>query len=184
MAANRILIGLLSLLPMIGSAYADSGPTDKSNAVLEYAQKQVVFRAAELGERISACDRQRESAAIPDIQYERLTGMGLTRQQAIAAISHLSARNYALCEGRAREALAFAFGTLSSLADQHGLEIEQIDGIENQLIYPSSREIELKIEFSKLSDEVKSLLFSTVGDRPFKLLPTLRENKLIADKRQ
>lgn len=52
--------------------------------------------------------------------------------------------------------------------DKESLEaIERIKksvlGIENYLIYPSGRDIELEIEFSNLNDEVKKLLHNAVG---------------------
>lgn len=180
-AANSIPIKALSLLLLISSVYADSSSASNANTIIDYAKRQVAVRTAELGERISICDKQKESAAIPDIQYAKLIGTGVTKQQTIAALTHLSDRNYALCEGRAREALAFALGTLSALATQYKLDVESIEGIENNLIYPSGHDIELEIEFSNLNDEVKSLLLNAVGDQPFNLLKTLRKSKLITD---
>jgi hypothetical protein len=164
----------------LGSAYAGSESANPSSSVIEYAHRQVVAKIAELGDRIVFCDRQRNSNPIPKVPYARLSDMGITKQQLVSAITYLSHRNYALCEGRAREALAFALGTLSSLADQQGLMIEEIKGIENHLVFPSIQEVESEIAFSKLSDDIKSILLGATGDLPFLLIPTLENNRLFS----
>ncbi len=184
MVVNSIPNKALLLLLFISTVYADFSFASNENTIINYAKRQVAVRTAELGERISICDKQKETTPIPDIQYEKLIDTGVTKQQIIAALTHLSDRNYALCEGRAREALAFAMGTLSSLAAQYKLKDESIKNIENYLIYPSGRDIGFEIEFSNLNDEVKSLLLNAVGDQPFNLITTLRKNKLITDQQQ
>lgn len=180
-AATRLIIKALMLLLLISSAYADTKSASSPTTIIEHAKRQVVIRTAELGKRITTCDMQRKSTSIPDITHAKLIDMGVTRKQLISALAHLSTRNYALCEGRTREALAFALGTLASLADQFNLNFDSIEGIENQLIYPSSRDIALEIEFLNLNDQVKSILLSTVGDHPFDLITTLRKNKLTTE---
>ncbi|MCU7845752.1 MAG: hypothetical protein KZQ93_18125 [Candidatus Thiodiazotropha sp. (ex Monitilora ramsayi)] len=182
MAANNIAnIFLLAFLFLISSVHADSDMGDNSKAIIDYAKREVMIKSSELGVRIALCDQQRNSVAIPDIKYEELKKMGASRQQIIKALSHLSTRNYATCEGGAREALAYALGTLSTLANQYKVEIESIQGIEENLIYPTSRDIELALEFSNLKDEVKQQLLGAVGDQPFNLMETLRKNRLNAD---
>jgi hypothetical protein len=177
-AANSFIVKALSLLILISSACAGTESASNTNTVIEHAKRQVAVRTAELGEQITICNTQLESSSIPDITHGRLIDMGVTRLQIISALTYLSFRNFTLCEGRTREALAFALGTLSPLTDQYGLKLDSIDDIQSQLIYPSSRGIELEIEFLNLNDQVKNILLSAVGDRPFDLPETLRKNKL------
>lgn len=86
-----------------------------------------------------------------------------------------------MCEKGTREALAYALGTLSTLAHQYNVDINSIEGIEENLIYPSSRDIERSVEFAKLHDEAKKLLLHAVGDQPFDLMRALQKNGLNAE---
>jgi hypothetical protein len=183
MAVNNTPIKLLLLFLLVFSnAHADeSGMGVRSQIIIEYAKQEVMVKTAELGERISLCEKRRDSAVVPDVNYEELKKLGLTRQQVIKALSHLSVRNFTVCEEGAREALAYALGTLSMFANKYNVDIESLQGIENNLIYPSSRDIESAIEFSKLKNEARKLLIGAVGDHPFNLVKTLQMNNLTVE---
>jgi hypothetical protein len=182
MAVNDAPIKIaLILLLLIGSAHADSGIDNSSQAIIEYAKREVMVKTSDLGERIIICDQRRNSAAIPNLSYGELEKTGLTRHQVIKSLAHLSSRNYNMCEKGTREALAYALVTLSMVAEQYKVDIESIEGIEENLIYPSIRDIELAMEFSNLNDEAKKLLLSVVGDQPFDLIGTLEKNNLAAE---
>lgn len=179
MAANKAPIMFTLLLLLLASkAYADSGVENNSRAIIEYAKKEVITKTSELGKRIAFCDNQRDSTAIPDVNYDELKKIGVSRQQVIKALAHLSSRNYAMCEEGTREALAYALGALSMLSDQYDINNESIQGIEELLIYPTSRDIELAMEFSELNNDIKARLIHAVGDRPFDLIRTLKKNGL------
>ena len=183
MAVNKAPTKLLLLFLLLASnAIADdSGMGDSAQAIIEYTKREVMVKTSELGERISLCDKRRDSAVVPDLNYEELKEIGLTRQQVIKALAHLSSRNYAMCEEGAREALAYALGTLLMFADKYNVGVDGMQGIEENLIYPSSRDIESAIEFSNLKDEAKVLLLKTVGDQPFNLPDALQRNNLTAE---
>lgn len=182
MAANNASIKFtLILLLLIGNVHADSGIQNSSQAIIDYAKREVMVKTSELGERIALCDQRRNSASIPDVGYEELHKMGVTRKQVVQALAHLSFRNYNMCEEGTRKALAYALGTLSMVAEQYKADIESKEGIQENLIYPSIRDIESAMEFSNLNDEVRKLLLSEVGDQPFDLLSTLQRNRLTAE---
>jgi hypothetical protein len=169
------------LLFLISTSYANSELDDRSKAIIDYAKREVMVKTSELGERIALCDERRDSAAIPDIKYEELKNMGATREQIVVALSHLNSRNYAMCEGGAREALAYALGMLSMLSEQYNVDVDSLQGIEESLIYPTSRDIEAALEFSYLNDEIKQQLLEAVGDQPFNLMESFQKNRLTTD---
>lgn len=95
------------------------------------------------------------------------------------ALTYLSIENTFKCERRARVNLPYDLGILISVKRQSQLKTKDLNEVEDNLIYPSVKQICLSIEYLKLSAKLRKYIEETVGDRPFNLIKIFKVNHLL-----
>lgn len=181
MLVSRFSIKTFTTAFMVMMTTAGCLAEEKSSStqVMEQVSRNILKATSEYSARIELCDQKISANSVPKLEANRLSNLGVNRQDTVAALAYLHYRNYFLCEKDARLVLAFHLGTLASLKREFGAEESSIETIQSSISYPSEKEISLEIKFLALSDEVRNYFESVVGKEPFDLFATLDAYKLL-----
>ncbi|UZJ44454.1 hypothetical protein OOT55_17620 [Marinimicrobium sp. C6131] len=133
----------------------------------------------ELESVIGQCSAQAESRGALDLEAIEVEGENASHEALMLGISHLYFRNLFECERAARERLAFSLGTLKSHEPPNHEHTADIDGIKSALLYPTRRQIEYKLKYQILSENLRASLEARIGQEPFELMGTLERNGVL-----
>ena len=175
--SSKLFSIALLLLSCGASCLADEN--ESSTQVMEQVSRNILQATSEYSARIELCDQKISANSVPKLEINRLSNLGVNRQDVVAALAYLHYRNYFLCEKDERLALAFHLGTLASLKQEFGAEGRSVETIQSSVSYPQEKEIRLEIKYLALSDEVRRYFESVVGKEPFDLFATLDAYKLL-----
>ncbi len=96
----------------------------------------------------------------------------------LTGLFYLSYKNTFNCEIDARLKLAYDIGMLSSVQKHYQRNLQTTQNIESGLIYPSIKELELFVSYSKLPLTLRNYLEKSIGDKPFNVINLLKHNNL------
>ena len=152
-----------------------------SKIVLDHVSKTILQATADYGRRIEQCDQMTAANAVPMFDRKVLKSVNVTTENIITAIAFLQFRNYFMCEREERLKLAFHLGTMESLKRELGVDVKSIENLQSVISYPSKKEITLEVKYLELTESQRSYFESVVGNAPFDLMKTLKENKLLRE---
>jgi|GEM_PF-2987921 len=174
------------LIVLIGSVLATSScaqnrpvSSDKEAEIFSYLTNEVSNDLIELESVIGKCSAQAESRGALDLEAIEVGEESATRETLMLGISHLYFRNLFECERSARERLAFSLGTLKSHEPPNHEHTTDIDGIKSALLYPTKSQIEYKLKYQNLTEDLRSSLEARIGQEPFVLMGTLERNGVL-----
>jgi len=180
MVANKnnfrfILINLFLVISF--SVFAESKVSDTE--IFDFLHKNVAKSTAELGAAIESCEKKKLNSKVTILSVDELKKLKVNNNQVIIALTHLNFNNSFQCERNARVGLAYDLGVLSLVKDTHRSDSKDINEIEENLIYPSIRQIGLSIKYLKQPSKLREYIEREVGDKPFDLIKTLKANNLL-----
>lgn len=148
----------------------------KREEILVGLQKNITKSTDMLAENIKYCKKiQLGNTPVLDKSIQELTS---TRDDIYIGLGHLSFRNMFTCVKKSKMELAYKLGMLRITKETYQIDTKDILEVESNLIYPSIKEIELAVKYSRLSLKFRKYLETVVGDAPFNLLKTIDKNKL------
>lgn len=156
-------------------ALADSVVNE--NEIFSHVNNRVMKTMKHLGDRITYCNMQRSLTSIPVLNKQIVKSNNVTKEQIILAIAFFNFNNYAKCEGDLRINLAYELGTLTVMKKHYNLDVQPIEDTNLGLMYPSFKDIEVSIKYSKLPVKLRSFFEKTFDGKPFDLLKTIEANR-------
>ena len=180
MVANKIklrFIFIYVIFILSFSASAESKVSD--NDVFNFLHKNIAKSTAELGKVIESCEKKRLNSVAVLLNVDLLKKLKAKNSDVILALTYISFNNSFKCEKSARIKLAYDLGLLTSVKRQYQSNIKNINAIEDNLIFPSVKQIRLSIKYLKLPAKLKKYIKEAVGDKPFDLIKTLKINHLL-----
>lgn len=161
------------------SLAADATLTPEQTRVINYAKHNVTESIAKLGDKIEACQKEREKAKTPDLDLKNPAIEKISKKQLSEAILYLSSRNTAFCEGDTRIRASHDAQNLAAVLREYGSKGK--DGIEaanKGLLRPDISEIKNGAVFFYFPEDTKKYLNKAVGKRPFDPVQTIKENRV------
>ena len=180
MVANKInlkfiIFNVIFILSF--SISAESKVSDRD--VINFLHKNIAKSTAELGKVIDSCEKKRLNADLVLLNAKQLKILKAKNSDVIVALTHISFNNTFKCEKSTRVNLAYDLGLLASVKRQYQSKIKNLNDIEDNLIYPSVKQIRLSIKYLKLPTKLKKYIKGSVGDKPFDLIKTLKINHVL-----
>lgn len=181
MVANfpKLIVLIGSVLATISCAQHPPESSGKESGIFSYLTNEVSNDLIELESVIGKCNAQAESRGALDLEAIEVEGENASHEALMLGISHLYFRNLFECERAARERLAFSLGTLKSHEPPNHEHTADIDGIKSALLYPTRRQIEYKLKYQNLSENLRASLEARIGQEPFELMGTLERNGVL-----
>jgi len=180
MVANRIKLKFIFIYVFFIFAFSVSAESKVSdNDIFNFLHKNIAKSTAELGKVIESCEKKRLNSVAVLLNVDSLKKLKAKNSDVILALTYINFNNSFKCEKSARIKLAYDLGLLTSVKRQHQSNIKNINEIEDNLIYPSVKQIRLSIKYLKLPAKLKEYIRVTAGDKPFDLLKILRINHLL-----
>lgn len=170
-----ILFNIFLLLSTLSSA--ESKVTE--NEIIKFSQNNVTESTRKLGNRIEYCEKLKQRTNNFLLNKSYLKKIGANNNDVIIALTQMSIKNNFECEKNAKVELSYHLGMLASIKRQYKLNIKEITGVEDNLIYPSIKEVSVSVKYSKLPNKLKQYIHTVVGDKPFNLIKVLMDNHLI-----
>ena len=178
MAANNFINRTCSVLAICIFSFSCQADSN-SNETLSYLSKATIEAQDKYESRLNHCNEQVSKNNIPELSKSELTAVNATKKQTLTAIAFFQFRNYFNCERNERLELAFKLGTMDLLkkdldisADAKELE-SYIFTYESSVLYPTNKELELKVNYLKLPVNQKKYFESKIGDKPYDLIKAL-----------
>ena len=180
MVVNKIKLRFIFIYVIFILAFSVSAESKLSdNDIFNLLHKNVAKSTAELGKVIETCEKKRLNSIVVLLNVDLLKKLKAKNSDVIVALTYISFNNSFKCEKSARVNLAYDLGLLSSVKRQYKSNIKDINEIEDNLIYPSTKQIRLSIKYFNLPAKLKKYIKGTVGDKPFDLIKMLRINHLL-----
>ncbi len=180
MVARKIKLRLVFFYVIFISSFSISAESKISdNDVIDFLHKNIAKSTAVLGNIIDSCEKKRLNANIVVLNAKQLKILKAKNSDVIIALTHISFNNTFKCEKSTRVNLAYDLGLLASVKRQYQSKIKDLNEIEDNLIYPSVKQIRLSIKYLKLPVNMKKYIKGAVGDKPFDLIKVLRINHLL-----
>ena len=180
MVASKIKLRLIFFSVIFISSFSISAESKISdNDVIDFLHKNIAKSTAVLGNVIDSCEKKRLNANIVVLNAKQLKILKAKNSDVIVALTYTSFNNSFKCEKSARVNLAYNLGLLASVKRQHESNIKDINEIEDNLIYPSVKQIRLSIRYLKLPTRLKKYIKEAVGNKPFDLIKTMKTNHLL-----
>jgi hypothetical protein len=178
MAANKIKYFLSTILFALSLAlYAENNVSN--NEVIDYLHKNIAQSTVELGASIQACEKQRMNSKAMLLDTSKLEELNANKKDILIALTHFNFRNSYMCEKSARLKLAYDLGKLASIKRKLNSNIKEVTSIEDNLIYPTVNQTKLSIKYLNLPILLKKYIHTSIGDKPFDLIKTLKINSLL-----
>ena len=165
---NKFVLIYFIIIFFPGITIADSDL--KKEAIIQFLHQKVLHSVADLGEKIKFCTEQKKSVLLDKKTLEKINAK---RDELLSSLLHLSNQNDEKCEQNSRLKLAYDLGVLKTFYRYFSIDVETIDGVNSELIFPSMAEIELSIKYSSYPEKLKLYLEKTIGDQPFDLIKTM-----------
>ena len=183
MAVHKIRLTVLITLSCVMSFISNTMADEKNHtkeAVLELLSRKVLTATANYGERIKQCNHDKQHNQAPTLSEDMLTGLSITREEAIIALSYLQFNNYYRCVRTEQHALGFHLETLSNLKRSLG-ETDPKATLQSEIVYPSERELLLEVNYLHLSNNKRAYFEHIIGDKVFDLHSALQANHLFIE---
>ena len=180
MVANKtnlklIIFNVIFILSF--SVSAESKVSDRD--VINFLHKNVAKSTTILGNVIDSCEKKRLNTDVVLLNTKQLKILKVKNNDVIIALTYISFNNSFKCEKSARINLAYDLGLLASVKRQYQSNVKDINEIEDNLIYPSVKQIRLSIRYLKLPARLKKYIKEAVGNKPFDLIKTMKTNHLL-----
>ena len=180
MVANKINLKIIIFNVIFTLSFSISAESEISdNDVIDFLHKNIAKSTAVLGNVIDSCEKKRLNANIVVLNAKQLKILKANNSDVIVALTYISFNNSFKCEKSARVNLAYNLGLLASVKRQYEAKIKDINEIEDNLIYPSVKQIRLSIRYLKLPARLKKFIKEAVGNKPFDLIKTMKTNHLL-----
>lgn len=180
MAAKKSKLKIIFFIATLVLSAPISAESEITNSeVVNYLHKNIAISTVKLGHEIELCEKKKLNSGPALLNAGQLKALSARNNDVIIALTHLSYRNSFECEKTARVNLAYDLNLLASITRQHKSNIKDITKIEDNLIYPSIKELRLSIKYSKLPAKLKKHIKEVVKNKPFDLIKTLSANHLM-----
>lgn len=180
MVASKIKLRFVFIYVIFIFAFSVSAESKVSdNDIFNLLHNNIAKSTAELGRVIETCEKKRLNSVAVLLNVDLLKKLKAKNNDVIVALTYISFNNSFKCEKRARINLAYDLGLLASVKRKHDSNIKDINEIEDNLIYPSVKQIRLSIRYLKLPDKLKKYIKEAVGNKPFDLIKTMKINHLL-----
>lgn len=180
MVANKINLKFIIFNVIFILSFSISAESKVSDIdIVNYLHKNVAKSTVKLGNKIELCEKIRLNSDVVLLNVDQLETLKAKNSDVIIALTHISFNNTFKCEKSTRVNLAYDLGLLASVKRQYQSKIKDLNEIEDNLIYPSVKQIRLSIKYLKLPTKLKKYIKETVGNKPFDLIKTLKTNHLL-----
>lgn len=148
-------------------------PAVANEDVIAHLSRNLAAETARLGEKTKECEQLKSRR--PALAYDigKLAELGLSRQQAMIAITYLGLRNDYLCDGDQRQRLAYALGLLENARQTYRVPDEKLGTIGAELVYPDTRYFEMGLAYHRLPKHVRDYLEEVAANLPFDAVRTI-----------
>ena len=176
---NNKLRGLFILTLYFFSVLVTADEGNYTNDIKKFLLNNIAHSTAELGKSIKACSIIKNKAKPIELSNKKIKKFGVTTNNVIVALSHLSYANTLSCERSARLNLAYDVGFAIVTFKQLGLNVSKLNDIQETILYPPTKQLQLAMKFSKLPINFVIFMQTKVGKEPFDLIQTLQANNLL-----
>ena len=168
--AGRYLAAFIAGAAVAGTtisyAAAGEGQHLEQQPVVEHMTQLARVAINHLDQELERCSHAaRSRELVPDQLVELQSRYG--RETLLTALAHLSLRNRQQCELSARQSLSYTLATLDQLTNDSSTIAEDIASYPRRLLYPDTRDIDLKLRYQQLPAALRDSLEQILGREPF-----------------
>lgn len=124
-------------------------------------------------DKLEACDALAKQLVSSKVNSEELERRGISKDDAVVATGHLYFRNKGLCSRQEMLEFAYQLGNIHQLRDELEMDASTIKKANAFAPYQTARELQLEVEFDRLSQNTKVFFIDALGDQPFDYLEVL-----------
>lgn len=189
MGVNKFIYFAIAPLLLVSAsvAWPSGGHKDDNARLAGFLHRKILNEVGRFEKQSESCSAKEKQNEAPDISYEKLKKLGVSRSTAIRSIGYLSKKNYERCISSEKLLLAYDLASFDRLSDKSGLKpstfkdwglgYKSIEGLES-LIFADKSRIEAQYHFMHLPDKAREYLTGVVGDQPFDALEAVDKNDI------
>jgi hypothetical protein len=161
------------LLALCVAALAFPG-AQANDQVIDLVRKDALYWRDKFEDKIGVCTESKKSVVITSFEVEPLKRYGVSRNDALKALLYLGQRNFDYCDQTERVNFSYALSVLDATIKHYRVTASDIiPKAQEAVIYPSTSDLELRLEYEKLPETVRSYLEARTGTTPFSFPKTL-----------
>lgn len=163
MAVNK---KLTSILPIIIALYSTHS-LGSDDEVLNFLNNKVENKTKLLSDSISRCKKEENTSSELRLDLNVFKTLKVSKNKFMKSLFYFKFRNQELCESKSRYALAFAINQLNFTRSELGLAVSEYSESTTEILYESKKFLQLKIDFMKLDENIRSEFEKQIGKKPF-----------------